>query len=105
MNKNTQVSKSLSWLLRHGAHMEKIPISSDGFILVEDILNHKRFKGKCTLTDIQEIVKTDMKHRYTIRTNHATAQLEIKANQGHSMAVSYIIFLLVFKKLNCCKIK
>lgn len=85
MNKKIQMSKSLSWLLRHGAQQENIPIGSDGFISIEFILNHKCFKGKCTYKDIEDIVASDLKNRYTLRINKTTGKPDIRANQGHSM--------------------
>ncbi|XP_054258361.1 tRNA 2'-phosphotransferase 1-like isoform X2 [Macrosteles quadrilineatus] len=70
--------------MRHGAHKENLPISSDGFLAVEHVLKHKQFNGKCSVKDIEHIVMSDAKKRYTLRTD-ANGKLEVKANQGHSM--------------------
>lgn len=85
MSKKIQLSKSLSWLLRHGAKQENITIGSDGFIPIEIILQHKAFKGKCTHEDIELIVASDLKNRFSLRTNQTTGKLDIRANQGHSL--------------------
>ena len=34
----TRLSKSLSYVLRHGAEKEGIPIRPDGFVLVDDLV-------------------------------------------------------------------
>ncbi|XP_046683855.1 tRNA 2'-phosphotransferase 1-like isoform X3 [Homalodisca vitripennis] len=84
-SKKVQTSKALSWLLRHGAVQERLQIGSDGFVSIEQILQHQRFRGKCTLMDIEDIVRTDKKIRFTLQTNKETGKLEIRANQGHSI--------------------
>lgn len=74
----------MAWLLRHGALTEGLPIKPDGFIAVKDVLNHRGLKGKCALSDIEQIVVNDSKKRYTLRRNSNNGH-EIKANQGHSI--------------------
>ncbi|KAL3266518.1 hypothetical protein HHI36_010688 [Cryptolaemus montrouzieri] len=54
---NIRLSKFLSWLLRHGAVKDQIPIGSDGFVSVKHILNHP-----------------------TLRES-----FDVRANQGHSI--------------------
>lgn len=78
------ISKTLSWILRHGANKEGFHITSDGYIEVNSILSHKQLKGKCTVDDICRIVQTNNKKRFTLRSNKS-GNLEIKANQGHSI--------------------
>jgi len=43
-NKDIDLSKSLSWILRHGAQKEGIPIGPDGYVRVSDLLTHHKFK-------------------------------------------------------------
>ena len=81
-----QISKTLSWLLRHGAPKEGIPISEGGFACAANILEHKSLKGKCTLERLKRLVSSDGKQRYSLRVN-TDGVLEIKANQGHSIEV------------------
>ena len=96
MSKNHQdsrvrLSKNLSYILRHGALKEGIPIRSDGYILMNDILIHKRFK-KSSLLEIEQVVKHDEKNRYTLKDEDG--ELWIRANQGHSMPVHLLIFVI-----------
>ncbi|XP_037718528.1 tRNA 2'-phosphotransferase 1 [Drosophila subpulchrella] len=83
---DVQLSKKLSWLLRHGAKSEGIPIRTDGFVGVTDLQEHPRYKS-FTLEKLQEIASADSKHRYTLRWNPEFRDHEIRANQGHSLAV------------------
>ncbi|KAJ3293742.1 tRNA 2'-phosphotransferase 1 [Rhizoclosmatium sp. JEL0117] len=79
-----QFSKTLSFILRHGAVKEGIPMRSDGYVRVDDLLRHKKFSGK-KLADLQAIVANNDKQRY-LMTNEDGEWL-IKANQGHSLKV------------------
>lgn len=89
---DVQISKTLSWLLRHGAIKEGIPINSDGFVNVQYLLNHKSLGGKCCVDDIKRVVAENDKKRFALRLIHN--QLHIRANQGHSVKV----FILLFNK-------
>lgn len=82
--KDTEISKCLSWLLRHGAIKEGLPIQPDGFVEVSALLNHRTLKGKnVSLSDVERVVQFDQKQRYKMKTEQGT--LKIKANQGHSI--------------------
>ncbi|XP_016966619.1 tRNA 2'-phosphotransferase 1 [Drosophila biarmipes] len=83
---DVQLSKKLSWLLRHGAKTEGIPIRADGFVSVTDLQEHPRYRS-FTLEKLQEIASADSKQRYTLRWNPERRVHEIRANQGHSLAV------------------
>eukprot|EP01118_Nematostelium_gracile_P002823 TRINITY_DN1316_c0_g1_i2.p1 TRINITY_DN1316_c0_g1~~TRINITY_DN1316_c0_g1_i2.p1 ORF type:complete len:231 (-),score=56.31 TRINITY_DN1316_c0_g1_i2:52-693(-) len=83
----TRLSKNLSYLLRHGAQKEKLPIRPDGFAKVQDILDLPKFKKeRYTLDQILDVVASDSKQRYSTQDIEGT--LYIKANQGHSLEVS-----------------
>lgn len=85
-NRNIELSKSMSWILRHGANEEKMPIDTNGWIDVDVILKHHRFVSKkYTLDEIKSVVASDRKQRYTLDTL-PNGRLRIKANQGHSIA-------------------
>lgn len=85
-NRNTELSKLLSWILRHGANEENIPIDTNGYIDVEVILKNKRFIGKkFTLNEIKSVVTNDRKQRFALDAL-PDGKMLIKANQGHSMA-------------------
>ncbi|KAK0163082.1 hypothetical protein PV327_006793 [Microctonus hyperodae] len=73
--------KKLSYLLRHGAEKEGLHIKASGFVPIVQILS--KFKN-CTINDIKRIVENDKKQRFTLQMNDGS--LEIKANQGHSIA-------------------
>lgn len=82
--KDTEISKCLSWLLRHGAIKEGLPMQPDGFVEVSALLNHKTLKNKSvSLSDVERIVQYDQKQRYKMKTEQGV--LKIKANQGHSI--------------------
>lgn len=83
--RDVQISKSLSYLLRHGAVKEKLNIDSNGYIPLKDILNHNRIKSqKTTLEDVKRIVENNDKKRFSIKTD-ANGNALICANQGHSI--------------------
>jgi 2'-phosphotransferase len=42
----TQLSKLLSYILRHGAVKEKLTMSSDGYIAVQDLVSPSKTKKK-----------------------------------------------------------
>eukprot|EP00732_Lithocolla_globosa_P007545 Lithocolla_globosa_v1_NODE_9772_length_670_cov_5.819512.p1 type:complete len:200 gc:universal NODE_9772_length_670_cov_5.819512:613-14(-) len=81
---NVQLSKSLSYLLRHGAEKKKLTMDAEGYITVSDILKLPEFK-KYSLQDIEEVVAENDKKRFTLDMSGAIPK--IKANQGHSIAV------------------
>lgn len=85
-DRDVRISKCLSYLLRHGAIKEKLPIDNLGNALVQDILKHNKLKTHhCTLEDIQRVVKDNNKQRFKLQ--EINGQLYISANQGHSIAV------------------
>ncbi|KAJ7459882.1 KptA family-domain-containing protein [Mycena latifolia] len=84
-----RVSKTLSWILRHGAKSEGLAMRPDGFVKVTDLLANPKLTT-LDLAALQEIVKADAKQRYDLVLEDATTDSEagtwwIKANQGHSM--------------------
>lgn len=85
-NRNIELSKLLSWILRHGANEESLQIDKNGYVDVDVILSHKRFiSKKFTLNEIQSVVANDLKQRYALDVL-PNGKIRIKANQGHSMA-------------------
>jgi 2'-phosphotransferase len=72
-------------------------IGTDGFVDVTDIEQHRRFRGKFTINDIQCVVAESDKQRFTLRTHPVSGKLQIKANQGHSIHVSNTIFNAITK--------
>ncbi|EMH75595.1 hypothetical protein EHI8A_129160 [Entamoeba histolytica HM-1:IMSS-B] len=69
MNKyqsDVEISKRLSYILRHGAIKERIPITNDGWVLIKDLLNNRQMKG-VSEEEIINIVAKDQKKRYSIQ--------------------------------------
>ena len=84
-NNTIGLSKKLSWLLRHGAVKEGLHIQPDGFVNVQDILEHPNYKNCFTMEVLQKLVADDQKQRYTLQRNALTGHYEIRANQGHTL--------------------
>lgn len=79
-----QISKALSYLLRHGATKENLIIDNNGYISVKTILAHNRLKThKCTLDELHLIVENNDKKRFHLK-NIDNEEL-ICATQGHSI--------------------
>lgn len=82
------LSKSLTWLLRHGARAENIPMGADGTVSISDIQNHIQFAkfswpdGRIGVThdDIQICVDTCPKRRLEF----TPCGQRLRATQGHS---------------------
>ena len=78
------LSKSLAWLLRHGAVENNLNVSSDGYIAVEDIQALGQFK-RYPLDDFKYITNTNDKKRFAMKEENL--KWYIRANQGHSATV------------------
>ncbi|SMQ46243.1 unnamed protein product [Zymoseptoria tritici ST99CH_1A5] len=112
--RNVQVSKKISWLLRHGAEKEGLQLGPGGFIGVQDVLSNRNLRSlKVTFDELRAIVQDNEKQRFTmvlkssIDPNGAVLEDEdptdiptqtplpsedpkdylIRANQGHSLKV------------------
>lgn len=92
------LSKTLSWLLRHAACREGLNISSEGFIPVSEILNHRKLRQKFTVEDIKRIVQFSDKQRFDLKSIGGV--LKIRANQGHTLEVCKNFLKMNFKMLN-----
>jgi RNA:NAD 2'-phosphotransferase (TPT1/KptA family) len=88
LNKMSQddikLSKTLSWLLRHGAKESNVEMDKRGFVSIADILKLPSFRG-VTLANIERIVKDNSKQRFAIE--NIDGQMKIRANQGHTLDV------------------
>ncbi|KJA13724.1 hypothetical protein HYPSUDRAFT_151253 [Hypholoma sublateritium FD-334 SS-4] len=93
-----RVSKTISWLLRHGAQGEGLQMRADGYVKVVDLLDHPKLKAQgLDLDALKGVVKADSKQRFDlILESTQGAKLEsfaapadgiwwIKARQGHSI--------------------
>ncbi|KAG2144582.1 hypothetical protein DEU56DRAFT_732488 [Suillus clintonianus] len=84
-----RVSKSLSWLLRHGAKNAGLDMREDGYAKVTDVLSNPMFRD-VNFSQLQEIVSKDQKQRYHLlsepRSSDSPSDIWwIRANQGHSL--------------------
>ncbi|GAA5848480.1 hypothetical protein JCM9279_006578 [Rhodotorula babjevae] len=87
---DTRWSKTLSYILRHGASKEGLTLRPDGFVRVDDLMKRPKLKG-CDLETLERIVRDNAKQRFSIRAEPTGAdgaeELWIRANQGHSVKV------------------
>ncbi len=56
VGKDVQFSKTMTYLLRHGAIKEDLNISQDGFVKLDDLLDHKTLKN-ATKEELIKIVQ------------------------------------------------
>jgi 2'-phosphotransferase len=77
-------SKTLSYILRHGAVKEGLTISPDGYVSLNELLQHRQFKDT-NFETIKGIVNSDNKNRFTLKLENG--KYFIRANQGHSTEV------------------
>lgn len=76
-------SKALSWILRHGAVKEGIPITSDGWVLLSDLFGMRKFQN-LTMETLRFIVDGNDKKRFELQEDGEESR--IRAVQGHSIA-------------------
>ncbi|KAG0698236.1 KptA family-domain-containing protein [Suillus ampliporus] len=84
-----RASKSLSWLLRHGAKNAGLDMREDGYAKVSDVLSNAMFRD-LNFSQLQEIVRQDQKQRFHLLSEPRTPDSPsdiwwIRANQGHSL--------------------
>ncbi|BGP55214.1 hypothetical protein JCM8202_003782 [Rhodotorula sphaerocarpa] len=87
---DTRWSKTLSYILRHGASKEGLKLRPDGFVRVEDLMKRPKLKG-CDMETLERIVRDNAKQRFTLQAEptgeNGVEELWIRANQGHSVKV------------------
>ncbi|KAG8681704.1 hypothetical protein FRC09_017304 [Ceratobasidium sp. 395] len=110
-----RMSKTLSYILRHGAAKEGLAIRSDGYVRVTDLLARPKLK-ELDLPGLFKIVEADQKQRYQLgaqassnepivpipktQVPDSTDVLWIRANQGHTLKVKWFILWLQFAKID-----
>ncbi|KAI4920201.1 hypothetical protein J4E90_002342 [Alternaria incomplexa] len=66
-SRDVQVSRKVSWLLRHGAGQEGLKLGKGGYVNVQEALNTKTLKGlKVTFPELRDIVANNDKQRYSM---------------------------------------
>lgn len=86
-SRDVRLSKSLSYVLRHGASKMGLQMNSDGFVFVEELLAHQQFRS-FFLEDVERVVATNDKQRFKLCNHPEDGRLQIRANQGHSVQVT-----------------
>lgn len=76
-SKHIPTSRTLSWLLRHGATEAGVPMDPAGWVLVADALAHLRISRAL----LDELVRTNPKQRLALDGDR------VRCVQGHSFAV------------------
>ncbi|KAI9151193.1 tRNA 2'-phosphotransferase [Blastocladiella emersonii ATCC 22665] len=82
---DVQLSKLMSFALRHGASELGLTMAADGYVAVDELLALPKFR-KYTLGSVQQVVATNDKQRFALREDAATGAWYVRANQGHSLA-------------------
>ena len=77
----TQLSKFLSLVLRHKPQAAGVTLDDEGWCNVDELI--KNTNGRFTKENLEKIVSTDSKGRYSFSEDHT----KIRANQGHSIKV------------------
>lgn len=83
-SKVIDLSKALSWLLRHAVVKEGLQFQGDGYVFVDDVLRHPSFT-RYTIDDVHECVEKNEKKRFGLKTDETTGKEMIRAHQGHSI--------------------
>ncbi len=82
--KISEISKSMSYILRHGIIERSIPMRDDGYVLISDLMKQPDMKN-LTFDELKNIVVTSDKQRYGMMEDHGIVY--IRANQGHSKEI------------------
>ncbi|KAJ8308379.1 hypothetical protein KUTeg_013253 [Tegillarca granosa] len=85
-NPHIHLSKTLSYLLRHGAEKHGFVLMPGGFLYVDEVLKYKALSNY-TVDDVKYVVDTNAKKRFSLEEEEGTKRLMIRANQGHSVTV------------------
>lgn len=65
--RSVQISKKLSWLLRHGAESENLPLGPGGFANLADVLNNRKLRGmQISFDEVRQVVEENEKQRFTM---------------------------------------
>nr|XP_012423437.1 PREDICTED: tRNA 2'-phosphotransferase 1 isoform X1 [Odobenus rosmarus divergens] len=85
-DRDVQLSKALSYALRHGALKLGLPMRADGFVPLGALLRLPQFHS-FSAEDVQRVVDTNGKQRFALQPGEPGTGLLIRANQGHSLQV------------------
>ncbi|XP_049499841.1 tRNA 2'-phosphotransferase 1 isoform X1 [Panthera uncia] len=85
-DRDVQLSKALSYALRHGALKLGLPMRADGFVPLDALLQLPQFCG-FSAEDVRRVVDTNQKQRFALQPGDPSTGPLIRANQGHSLQV------------------
>ncbi|CAK6449673.1 unnamed protein product [Pipistrellus nathusii] len=85
-DRDVQLSKALSYALRHGALALGLPLGAGGFVPLRALLQLPQFRG-FSAEDVQRVVDTNAKQRFALQPGDPGTGPLIRANQGHSLQV------------------
>lgn len=81
-----RLSKTLSYALRHGAEELGLNMRPSGFVELNQLLALPLFR-LFTREQVDEVVRTNSKKRFTMTTDPTGQVAYIRANQGHSLQI------------------
>ncbi|KAI7863387.1 phosphotransferase KptA/Tpt1 [Spinellus fusiger] len=91
IHQEIRLSKVLSYMLRHGAIKENLPLRSDGYLALSALvlqLAHSKLRH-VTPEQVQWVVKVNDKQRFHLL--HEQDQWWIRANQGHTIEIKDLV--------------
>ena len=105
MKNKTEISKYIALILRHKPETIGIKLDEHGWANVEELIKGIRTQYNFSMEDLEEIVSTDNKQRYSFNEDKTL----IRANQGHSIPVDvelkkslHLIFFGMELQKNMC---
>ena len=78
------LSRTMCYLLRHGAVKQRLKMDSAGYVAVNEVLRNKHLRTY-SVEDVKIVVRSDPKERFTLKEEDDV--LKICANQGHTIDV------------------
>lgn len=81
--RSVQISKKLSWLLRHGAESENLPLGPGGFANLADVLNNRKLRGmQISFDEVRQVVEDNEKQRFMMVPVDAPVPDEVREANG-----------------------
>lgn len=88
--KENKISKTMSWILRHGLIDLDLEINNKGSITMETLLNIQQMKDlNATEEIVKKIIETSDKQRFNIEC--IDGKLMVGANQGHKKEIGELL--------------
>ncbi|KAL3660505.1 tRNA 2'-phosphotransferase 1 [Phytophthora oleae] len=81
---DVRLSKTLAYALRHGAEELQLDMRPSGFVPLSQLLALPLFQT-FTEQQVEEVVRTNAKKRFSMTTDESGAVKFIRANQGHTL--------------------